>query len=231
MGGFLIGKLVCMAVPTNAAYLTVTDYRDLLREIRKIEPGMMKQFRQDARKIGNPLRNQIRRGIPLSAPLSKPVSGGGMVTPVGRLSWGRGVAANKAVLETRIPARSKREGALVKVVVSSPATVLADMAGRSGRYIGQRRIAGGTRSNSMIVPSGKYKGEVGYAYTYRNGKIAGRRHRNTGGQGLGLIRGLGSHPSRYVYKAAEKGLTPVRFEMLKLVNKYCADVTSIMRSR
>lgn len=222
-----------MAVPKSAIFITVTDYRDLLREIRKIEPDMMKRFRQDARKIGNPLRDQIRKGIPKTRPISgmSPVTKAGNAS-IGRLVWGaNGVAPNKAVLNTRIPPRDQKKGSLIKIVASSAATVMADMAGRSGRYIGARPLAKGTKSNSMPVLSGKYKGQMGYAYTYPSGLVSGRIHRNTGGQGRGMIESLGNKPSRFVYKAAEASLPTVRVEMARVVDKYCAIVNRNLRSK
>lgn len=220
-----------MAIPKNASYLTVTNYRDLLRQMRKIEPGMLKDFRREARKIGNPMRNQISQGIPRSAALSNMTP---QVNKVGRLAWGRGVAANKAVLDTRIPPKSKKEGALIRVVVSSPATVMADMAGRSGKYIGKREIAAGTKSNTYAYETRDGRVIFGYKYTYhrRDGEvIGGRRHKNTGAQGRAMIRGLGKKPSRYVYPSAEKSLPAVRIQMMQVVDKYCVAFNRVLRSR
>lgn len=206
MGGFLVGKLVFMDRNSlNAASMRITDYRDLMRELNRVQPGLTKAVRAEARKVAEPLRASVRAGIPKTAPLAKPVKGGGMVTKIGRLSWGRGKPADSAVFDTRAPRKNRDKSSLIKIKVSSPATVMADMMGRSGKFINARPLAKGTRSNSAIVPSGKYKGEVGYRYTNRNGEIVGRIHR-VRNQGKGLIRALGTSASRYVWKSAERGL-------------------------
>jgi hypothetical protein len=218
MGGFLIGKLIGMAgISKSGLTITVSGYRQLLTDLRKIEPGLNTEMRREIRKIGNPLRDAVKSSIPAQAPIR------GMrpsADPVGRLSWGAGKPAKTAVLDTKKPKRSFKGTALVRIVVSSPATVMSDMAGRSRRYIGKRPYAAGTKANSMIITGGKYKGDLGYAYRYPNGVISGRKHRNTGGQGSGMIRGLSSKPSRYVYPAVEKALPATKVQIGRIISSY-----------
>ena len=219
MGGFVVGRLDYMGIVKPAMTLSVSGYREMMRDLRAIEPGLVTEMRREVRRIGNPVRDAIRSGIPKTAPLTN------MTNKVGRLSWGTTgggkVAANKTVLNTRVPRRKAKEGtSLVKIISSSPATVMADMAGRSGRYIGEKPYATGVKSNSMPIVRGKYKGEMGYRYTYRDGTVSGRKHRNTGGQGRGMIQNLGVRPSRFVYPAAAKGIGPARREIALVVNKY-----------
>lgn len=213
----------------SALTMTVSGYRELMNDLRKIEPDLNTAMRRDIRKIGNPIRNAIRSNIPKTAPIKKPVrpgQGGGMTTRVGRLSWGANVMANKTVLDTSKPSRKSKNGiSLVKIRVSSPATVMADMMGKSGRYIGQKPYAAGTKSNTYAYTTNDGRVIFGYKYTYHTKKgevIGGRKHRNTGRQGLGLIRALGAHPSRFVYPAAEKSLPVARYEISKIVDRYIA---------
>lgn len=231
MEGFLIGKLIGMASPvSNGATLKITDYRDLLRELRKIEPSLVREMKANIRQDAAPLRDSMRNAIPGSAPLSN------MTTPIGRLSWGRGKPAKSVVFDSRIPKKAYNgKMTLIRLVAGSPATVLADMAGKTGKYIGARPFAGSTKSNSMPITRGKYKGEMGYAYTYRGGVISGRKHRNTGGQGRGLITNLsgraGKGASRFVWPAAEKGLPATRRLVKARLDQYFDIINHNMRTR
>ena len=209
-------------INNRAVTITVSDYRQLFTELNKIEPGLTKAMRTEIRAIAVPLRNSVKQGIPKSAPLI-----GIQRIKIGRLGWGEGKPATSVNLDTRRPSKKKREGtALARLVVPSAASALTDMAGKSGRFVGKRPLAKGNGSYSAVVPSGKYKGEVGYRYTYRNGVVAGRIHRNTGAQGRGLIRGLNRYgqASRWVYKNVDKALPRTRIEIIKVVDKYIAIV-------
>lgn len=219
--------------------ITVSGYRQMMTDLRRIEPNLVSEMRRKIREIGNPVRDSIRAGIPKTAKLSQ-MRGETKVAPssVGRLVWGAGVVANKAVLDTRKPTRKTKAGtSLVKIRVSSPATVMADMAGRSGKYIGQKPYAAGTKSNMHTYITKDGRVITGYKYQYRRKNedgsleivVGGRRHRNTGGQGRGMISGLGGRGSRYVYPAAEKGLPTAREEIRKVVNGYIARVNRSKR--
>lgn len=212
----------------DSAYISVTDYKFVVRELRKIEPQLAKDLRKDIRKVMKPLQESVSKAVPSAGEQPK-----GMVTKIGRLSWETNsrqvVPANRVLIDTKAP--RQRPGSLTsgwaKLRMTSAPTVLADMAGRSGKYIGLRKLAGGTKKNSMEVLSGKYKGQMGYAYTYRNGVISGRIHRNTGGQGRGLISALGKRPSRYGWPAALKGIPATRRE----INRIFDDAVSLINSR
>ena len=206
--------------------MTVTGYRQMLTDLRRIEPDLVKEMRREVRVIANPLRSAIKTSIPKQAKLShmREFTKSGAKS-IGRLAWGAGKPANYTSLDLKKPNRKKKEGtSLARILVSSPATVMADMAGRSGKYIGARPYAAATKRNAYVIPSGKYKGDLGYAYRYPNGVIAGRKHRNTGGQGRGMIENLGGKPSRYVYSAVERSLPAARFEIRKIVNEYAVKV-------
>ncbi len=208
----------------NGANLKVTDYRDLMRELRKIEPSLVKQMKANIRQDAQPLRQAIRSGIPGDSPMR--------VSKIGRLNWGKGKPAKSAVFDTRVRNKvTNGKTSLVRIVVGSPATVLADMAGKTGKYVGARKMAEGTKSNSLPITRGKYKGEMGYAYTYRDGNVSGRKHRNTGGQGRGLISKLGNKPSRYVWPSAEKGLPATKRLVQQRVEQYFKIINDGMRTR
>ena len=215
----------------DSAYISVTDYRFIVRELRKIEPQLAKDLRQNIRKAMKPWQAEVSRSIPVAE--KQPT---GMVTKIGRLSWETNtrqpVSADKVLVDTRAPRQRKDSltTGWAKLRIMSPSVVLADMAGRSGKYIGLRKLAAGTRKNSMEVKSGKYKGQMGYAYTYKNG-VSGRIHRNTGGQGRGLISALGKKPSRYGWPAATKNAHLIRREINKIFDDSLTLINSRLRSK
>jgi hypothetical protein len=225
MGGFLIGKLVRMA---TTSYVDISDYRYLIRELNKVEPTLAAGMRKEIRTVMKPLQQSVAKNIPMERPRS------GMVTRIGRLSWGAGKPAKTVLIDTRAPRVNKDSltGSFAKLRVTSPATVMADMMGRSGRYIGARRLATGSKSAAIEVTRGKYKGQMGYPYFYKGASSPeGRIHRNTGGQGRGLIRGLGAKPSRYVWPAALKGLPATRVAITQIFDKNILIINQKLRSR
>jgi len=180
------------------AEITITDYREIIRDLRKLEGEMLKQFKAGARDIAKPVQAGIKREIPLKAPLRgsrkrkngmrygmQPVRDGA----VGRLTWGQGKPARSAVIREQSPKKfpQNRNVSIVKIVVGSPATILADMAGKSNSYTGRKRITDP------------------YPYKFRNGEIGVRRHKIRG-QGVAMIRALDRSPSRYAYRGAEDAM-------------------------
>jgi hypothetical protein len=106
------------------------------------------------------------------------------------LGWGVGVPANKTLIQFRTSAGGKSlTTSLVRIKVSSPATVLADMAGRSGRYVGE-----GRRND--------------------NASASEKRRNSSPAKGAKFIeslnRALGSGASRMAWPAAEKSRDAVR---------------------
>lgn len=220
----------------DASYVSVTDYRDLLRSLNQVEPKLASVFRAKVREAVAPLRDGVKQNIPMSAPLGKPAKGGGMVTSIGRLSWGFEKRPNTVLIDTRAPRSNKGRlsGSIVKLRVTAPATVFADMAGRSGKYIGARRIAGATRRNTMVWITNDGRRIEGYRYTYHTKEgaiIGGRVHRNTGGQGRALIRSLGKRPSRYAWPGAIRNLPATRKKVINIFENPIASINREMRSR
>lgn len=167
--------------------ISVMDVRELQRRMRNIEPRLRTEFVREIKKIGKPLESKIKTGIGTIEPLS------GMRKDTGRLGWGVGVAPDKTLIQFRTSAGGKSlTTTLLRIKVFSPATVLADMAGRSGRYIGQGR------RNDNATPSEK------------------RRNANPA-KGAAFIRSLneknGKSASRRIWPAAEQSLPAVRAEV------------------
>lgn len=205
----------------SAGELSVTDYRRLQRELRKID--LVKPLRADIVKISAPLVKAIKKEIPTNsrAPLSHMSK---EINKIGRLRWGGNKPSNSAVLSTKLPTRKSAALSLAKVVVGSAATVMADMAGKSNKYTNMRPYAKGYGNNAVVVPTGKYAGQMGYRYNLYNPKTGetsyrGRIHK-INNQGKRMIERLGRAPSRYVYRAADRSLPEVRKEMNNTLDKY-----------
>jgi hypothetical protein len=168
----------------GAGDFSVQDIRELQKRLKAIEPRLRTELVRDVKRIARPLESDIKSAIPSIAPLS------GMAKDRGRLGWGVGVAANKTLIQFRTSGGGKSlTTSLVRVKVSSPATVLADMAGRSGRYVGEGR------RNDNASPSEKRRN----ANPVKGAKFI-----------QSLNRALGSGASRMAWPAAEKSRDAVR---------------------
>jgi hypothetical protein len=180
------------------AQQVVYDAKGLLADIKAIEPGLKKQMLAEARKISEGPQTAIREAIPSVAPLS------GMSrekNPNGRLAWGAGKPANK--VDFSIRATGSRKFAitsLFRLIVASPLTALADIAGKGS----------GVPRNARTKP-----------YSYKGGT---RTHR-VNGQGEAMIVNLKKrNKSNFVYPAVEGKLGSVEAELKLVVEKYALKV-------
>lgn len=173
------------------ATVVISDYKRIIRELNKIDTALTRELRQNFREIGQIPRAEIRKTIPKSPPLS------GMrrkLSPVGK-TWHTRRRANTVQLKLDSPKRAvgvgTKNAAIIKLIVSSPATIIADMAGRGNMASSIR----GGRTQWYVYPRSTTTSE-----NYRPGQ---RRHRVTT-QGEKMIEKLGGSPSRYVYPAVER---------------------------
>lgn len=175
----------------------VTDWRFLVRETRKIDPSLIKQFKANAKEIGRPVEDAVRKGIPSR----RPMRGFEPKDVPGRLTWGGRMPVTKTQLkiDTRIRKRGK---SIVSVWVMSPAVVLADMAKNRGR-------------------SGRKTRE----YPYSKSPTGYRRH-TVNGQGQAMINRLqttsgmkAKNPSRFVWPSALAALGNVNHKMYQLIDQ------------
>lgn len=199
--------------------ILITDYRDIITALNKLEGEVLKEFFRGAKDIAKPVQVGIKAAIPSRAPLrgsSKRPNGTqyGMQKArqgiPGRLTWGTGKPAKSATIVAMRPKKSfngKRVG-IVKVVVKSPATIMADMAGKSRAYVNKKTMTDPYPYTRTI--KGKY-GSIRRLRTVR-------RHR-INGQGSAMIDKLGSQPSRYVYPGAESALG----DSVKRMDKHLGD--------
>lgn len=180
------------------ATVEITNLQLLLKELSKVNDETRKQFRKDFRKIAEPVRDEIKKGIS-SNRLGIPGSMRGFQKKVipGRLTWGTGKPANSAIISMPRITTRKAGMAISKITVGSPATVIADMAGKSNKVTGKKR-----RTDP---------------YPYSLSPTGQRTHRITSVGSRKFIQNLdstiGNRASRVVYPSAEKALPEAQKEM------------------
>lgn len=174
----------------------VSNYYNMLTSLRTVDKELLKEFRKNARSIGKPVQQAIRNAIPGTPPIP------GMrrrVVP-GRVTWGVGKPAKSALIRLKNPRKFQvgERTAILSVRVASPATVIADMAGK-GTVVGRAKI----------TP----------VYAYSRAKSGFRTHR-INGQGDAMIRALSvsGGASRFVWKGAESALPEARAEFKNAVD-------------
>lgn len=183
---------------------SVTEIRELQKRLKSIDPKLRTQLVRDAKEIAKPVQSSVKQSISSVVPLS------GMTR--GRLNWNASTDAKGRVHkpnDVKIQFRTRSTGrsnvtSLVRVRVASPAVVMADMAGKSNRFI-DAGYKGTGRSREY-----KYKNSV------RTHKI--------NGQGRAMIRALGGKASRYVWPAAENQLSTVKSKIEAVLAKAFADI-------
>jgi hypothetical protein len=188
--------------------LNVTDIRNLQKRLKAIDPTLRTALVRDAKAVAAPTVSAIKTAIGSVTPNS------GMLRPGTRLNWNNAIDAKgrshsaldvKPQFRTSMSGRSDRTS-LVRVKVGNPAVALADMGGRSGRYI-----------------NAGYKGS-GFTreYAYKGGT---RRHR-VNGQFRGVTEKIGGSASRFVWPAAERSLPAARDAIEKILRNAYTRINS-----
>lgn len=194
------------------ARIEITDIRNAERMLKDLDQNYLKEFRKDIRAIAKPVQREIKAGITYTK-ANPPISGMKQVH-FGRVAWGTDYSSGgpapkpiKSALIQRTPQKAMRKGtkSIVRVVVGSAGTVLADMAG-SG--------------NMRKSIEGQITREYDYMYSSGPGK---RRHR-VNGQGIAFVSALnvryGRQSSRFVWDSALKAGPEVRKELDEIITKY-----------
>lgn len=179
--------------------LKVSDIRELQKRLKAIDPMLRTQLVRDAKAVAKEPVSLIKSAILKVTPNS------GMLRPGARLNWNRAIDGKgrshsatdvKPQFRTSSSGRST-ETTLVRIRVANPAVTLADMGGRSGRYI-----------------NAGYKGS-GYTreYPYKGGT---RKHK-VNGQFKGVENKIGGNASRFVWPAAEQAIPSARAAIEKIL--------------
>jgi hypothetical protein len=201
--------------------LYLTDYNDLIRELNRVQPSLINQMKKDYRQIAKPVQLAVKTGIPQEPPTSgrhasRPQATRSGFIPLaipGRLTWGansqnKNKAVKSVLIKTpsekkakRIYSKNRTDAASVaRLQVDNAAVVMADMAGKSGKWINKRPR---TRE-----------------YSYSRSASGVRTHK-INNQGRGMIKALNKKgsPSRFVWKAAEKALPKATMQSQVVLNK------------
>jgi hypothetical protein len=167
-------------VNVGANDISVLEVRELQRRMKEAGPNFRREFLRDVKDIGKPLESDIRSAINSIDPLS------GFLADRGRLGWNNGVAANKVTTQFRTSMGGRSlTTTLLRIKVWSPAVIIMDMAGRSGKEVGKGRRNDNASPTTRRRNANQKKGETFIA---------------------SLNREIGNRPSRIVYKAAEASL-------------------------
>ncbi len=188
---------------SEKAVVELSDWRYLIKELNKLNREMHKELKKDFRQIAAPVQKSIKNEISKRPPLSQMAK----AKIPGRTTWGTGKPARSAIIRLPRNARSKSLP-ILQIRVGSPATIIADMAGKSNAA---------TNSKARTAP---------YDYTmYVNGSPVRvqRTHKITKAASRAFISNLdarlNSRASRMVYPGAEKSLPEAREQIQISVNK------------
>lgn len=198
----------------SAKGVSVADVRELQSRLKALNPELRRELLREAKEPAKPIQSAIKSAIPAVTPLS------GMTQ--GRLSWsssrdGKGKSHNPK--DVRIEFRTASSGksnvtSLVRVRVASPAVVFADMAGKSGRFMGA-----GYKGTGRTKPYAYKGGERSHRVDGRGKKKPGHDYKFAR-QGDALLKGLGGSASRYVWPAAERSIPAAREAVDRVLTKF-----------
>jgi hypothetical protein len=198
----------------SQAVLEITDIQNLLKELSKVNDETRKQFRKDFRRIAKPVQDEIKQGIRNNRlGTAGNMSGFKKKVIPGRLTWGTGKPATSAIISMPRITTRKAGMAISKITVGSPATVIADMAGKSNR-----KTASAART-AVYPYSGSPKGERSHKIT----RLGSRKFIQN------LDQQVGGKASRIVYPSAEKALPEARNEMSMTLDSMIREVNRGLR--
>lgn len=174
--------------------ILMTDYREMIKTIRKVEPTLMADLRKNIREIAAPAQSAVKKNIPQVAPLS------GMIRiHHGTKTWNYGAPARSVLIDVKGAGKKNARGytTIGRLRIRSVGTVIADMSGRSGKFID------------------RYTATRPYMYRYyKNGQpIDGPRVHRINGQGARMIDKLNErkgNASRFAWPAFEQAQPELR---------------------
>ena len=186
---------------------SVQDIRKLQKNLRAIEPGLRTQFVREIKVVGREAQKPIKAAIRRVQPLS------GMRFNYGNTGWGQGKPIDSTTVRFRTQAGGKSlTTSLVSVRLNSAAVNIMDMAGRSGRSIGQ----GKRRSGYTPVVRRTADGSL-ISYARRTPIEAGKKFIQNLNNANGVIKRAAS---RIAWPAVEKDLPDFEKRIDSIVQNY-----------
>jgi hypothetical protein len=191
---------------------SVQDIRKLQRKLREIQPSLRTEFLREVKAIGKQPQKSIRDAIPTTSPLS------GFTKPGATLKWGlvskgpKSGGAKSTSIRFRTQAGGKSlTSTLLGIRVNSATTSVADMAGRSRRFVGKGyKSTGYSKPIRRTYADGSQSVEFRRAATRKAGEAFIRNLNAT----------LGNRPSRMAWRAVEKDLPKIAKDVQFVVNKW-----------
>lgn len=186
---------------SQKAVVELSDWRYLLKEVSKLNDEIRKDIRKEFRRLAGEIQEGIRSEISTRPPLS----GMRKSRIPGRVTWGMGKPARSAII--RMPRNAKKNYLpIAQIRVGSPATIIADMAGKSNS-------ATNSRARTEMYEYTKYvQGKpVKIMRDHKITRIGSRKFI------ANLDSRLNGRASRMVYPGAEKALPAAREEAQMLI--------------
>lgn len=115
------------------AYIEISDYNWLIKSLGQINDEAHKEFKKGLRKASSSASKGIRDSIRSKGIGGRNMKGFAPKAIPGRLTWGTGKPATSAIVSAPRVNAKKNALAVARIRVGSPATVLADMAGKSNK--------------------------------------------------------------------------------------------------
>jgi hypothetical protein len=196
-----------------------------MKVLVKLDKTYVSAMRKEFKQIARPVQKEIRQAIPSKG---KPPLSGMQQVHFGRLAWGssygKGAKPAKSVLvqtpNTRKRVYQGKDIAIARLQVQSPATVLADMAGRRNN----------AKARKGLTPM------YDYMYTINGVKVPGKRQHTvkpwhfvskiSGGKGIRQTTA-----SRFIWPAALKALPKARQEIDRVITAANVRVNQLLRSQ
>ena len=190
----------------GAGDILATDVRAMQKRLKEIDKNLRKQLLREAKAPAIPIQRAVKAAIPSSSPLgtSRPSVNGRMVWG-GPTARGTRVAANTTKIQFRTAGSKQTDvTSLVAVKVTSPLTIISDMAGSSKNFMNAGYKGSGVTKEYNVT---------------RNGVTFKRKH-TVAGQGYGMLKKLGGKASRFIWPAAESKIPQARMEIEKVLEKF-----------
>jgi hypothetical protein len=192
---------------TQKPTYSVKDIRQLQKNLREIEPGLRAQFVKEIKVVGREAQKPIKAAIRRVQPLS------GMRFNYGKTGWGQGKPIDSTTVRFRTQAGGRSmTTSLVSVRLNSAAVNIMDMAGRSGRSIGQ-----GKRNSGLTPVVRRTANGSLVAYARRTPVEAGQKFIQNLNAASGIVK---RNASRIAWPAVEKDLPDFERRIDSIIQNY-----------
>jgi hypothetical protein len=192
---------------TQKPTYSVKDIRQLQKNLREIEPGLRAQFVKEIKVVGREAQKPIKAAIRRVQPLS------GMRFNYGKTGWGQGKPIDSTTVRFRTQAGGRSmTTSLVSVRLNSAAVNIMDMAGRSGRSVGQ-----GKRNSGLTPVVRRTANGSLVAYARRTPVEAGQKFIQNLNAASGIVK---RNASRIAWPAVEKDLPNFERRIDSIIQNY-----------